>query len=84
MSGYELLDPNRKKLKTPLLSIYATNDVIVPAEFKPVNYEDLTEYAHDNEHKIPKGNPIARKVLSLLKTAKIYSMKNNKKKTILP
>lgn len=67
MSGYELLDPNRKKLKTPLLSIYATNDVIVPAEFRPVNYEVLTEYVHDNEHKIPKGNPIARKVLKFVK-----------------
>lgn len=68
LSGYELVDPGRKALATPLLSYYSEADTIVPARFRPKNYENLIEVAHDNGHKLPKGNPAIRKLCNFLGT----------------
>lgn len=68
LSGYELVDPGRKMLATPLLSYYSEADTIVPAKFRPKNYEHLIEVAHDNAHKLPKGNPTIRKLCKFLNT----------------
>lgn len=68
MSGYELVDPDRKMLETPVLSYYSEADEVVPAKFRPTHYVSLTEIHHTNAHRLPKSNPVIRKMCAFLRT----------------
>lgn len=68
LSGYELVDPDRKNLTTPVLSYYSEADEIVLPKFRPTHYDNLIEIPHANAHKLPKGNPVIRKLCGFLNT----------------
>ena len=52
MSGYSIIDPDRKKVKVPLLNIYSGADKVIAPIHNPTltQYEDIRTFEHDKGH----------------------------------
>jgi len=67
LSGYSFVNPEAKQVDVNFIDIFSDCDDIVPSDKHPTNYNSnkTTIIKHDKGHKVP-GNPIIRKILSLI------------------
>lgn len=61
-SGYSLVDPNRKKVKCPVLNVVSEQDIVVPCVSAPYLFEQLSVIKHDKGHKLPSSKPTLREI----------------------
>jgi predicted peptidase len=66
MSGYSLVDANRKLKHIPILNVYSSNDKVVPDKYRPVDYQPCYSLIHDKGHKTPTKNSQIRKMCIFL------------------
>lgn len=62
MSGYSLVDANRKEIDTPVLGVISSVDTIVPSKLNPTGYKENHVIEHDKGHKLPTQNPVIRQI----------------------
>jgi predicted esterase len=66
MSGYSLIDCNRKTLDVPMLAVVSEKDEIVPHKYTPTAYKTIETIKHDKGHKLPTQKPIIRRVCAFM------------------
>lgn len=64
-SGYNLVDPERKIIDTPVMNVCSQADIVVPCKFMP-NYSHMEIKEHDKGHKIPTSRPFLREILDFM------------------
>ena len=66
LSGYSLIDENRKPVDIPCLSVVSKEDTIVPMSLTPTDYNENIVLIHDKGHKLPTSNPQIRQICSFM------------------
>ena len=61
MSGYSLVDPDRKISNTPVMIVSSEQDTVVPCKLNP-QYEKTSTLVHDKGHKLPTRNTQIREI----------------------
>ena len=70
MSGYSLVDPNRKAdIDVPVIGVISEADEVVPYQLNPTNYTESHVIKHDKGHKLPTSNITIRQILTFMQTA---------------
>jgi len=67
LSGYSLVDPNRKPIDISVLGVISENDDIVLAKFNPTCYKQTSVLKHDKGHKLPTKNPQLREICTFMR-----------------
>lgn len=65
LSGYALVDPDRKVVDIPVLTVVSESDEIVPTKWNPDTAHKMT---HEKGHKLPTQNPQIRQICAFMKT----------------
>ena len=65
LAGYNLVDPNREMVDTPVLNVCSDLDEIVPTKFMPV-YKNMVVQKHNKGHKIPSSKPFLREIVKFI------------------
>jgi predicted esterase len=66
MSGYSLVDPNRKETELPILTVTSESDEIVSHKLSPTDYTEINFLRHDKGHKLPTSNAHIRQICSFM------------------
>jgi len=61
MSGYSLVDPDRKTSNIPVMIVSSEQDTVVPCKLNP-RYEKTSTLVHDKGHKLPTRNTQIREI----------------------
>ena len=64
-SGYDLIDPNRKKIEIPVLNVCSDSDEIVKPIYMPI-YPNMTIMKHEKGHKLPTSKPFVREIIQFI------------------
>lgn len=66
MSGYSLIDENRKSYNVPILAVTSKEDTIVPFDLTRKLSDNVL--IHDKGHKLPTRKPQIRRICEFMKT----------------
>jgi predicted esterase len=67
LSGYYLVDSNRKVSDVPILNVISKDDDVVKYELAPKDYKSIEVLDHNKGHKIPTSKPQLREILAFIR-----------------